>query len=235
MFRISAYLQRHSESGIFYFRLTVPSHLRHAIGKREIKKSLNTGLRADAIPKVHQCYVEAHKLFQRAEKRMDTPRKKTEEATQAAEALADLDSMASIPDGFMGKITVSVAGQKVVIERDNPLEEVEEAARLLNLASSVPAAKTPPHKKDGSPPLSKMIKAYFTEVKLTGTQQPKTMEENQAIFQLLQETLRNPASSTIGFKLATDFKNILLRLPANRTKRKIRWPKCCRDRAHAPC
>jgi len=66
-----------------------------------------------------------------------------------------------------------------------------------------------------------MASLYFDEVKRTGSQQPKTTEENMAIFQLLQERTTNPAAETIGLKAATEFKDVLLRLPPNLTKGKF--------------
>ena len=196
--------------------MAVPSRLRLLIGKREIKQSLGTGKRTEAIPKAQQCLVEAHKLFQRAEKRMATPRKQAVKET-ASDLLDQLDAMGSNQDGSFNKITLTVAGQKIVIEHEDPAKEVEAAAKLLSLA---PSTAPPPTATNNQPTitLAKMVRAYFAEIKLTGTQRPKTQEENAAIFQLLGEVLKNPAASTIGFKLATDFKNVILRLPANRTK-----------------
>ncbi len=70
MFRIPAYIHRHPNSGIFYFRLTVPQHLRHIVGKREIQRSLRTGLRTVATPLAQRLYVDTRRIFFEAEQRM---------------------------------------------------------------------------------------------------------------------------------------------------------------------
>jgi hypothetical protein len=98
MFRIFAHLQRHPSSGIFYFRIAIPAHLRDTLGKREIKKTLGTGLRAEAILKAQRLYLETQNLFQRMEKRRMSS-KKTEVAT-AADILASLEGIPVSPEGL---------------------------------------------------------------------------------------------------------------------------------------
>jgi len=226
MFRTFAHLQRHPDSGIFYFRLTVPTHLRDTIGKGTIKKSLGTGLRAEAVLKAQRLHLETLEQFHRLEKRMAPPKHKpvkSDKALASAAVLAELEGMSPGPDNLLEKITLTIAGQKVVIEGDSPDEEVKAAAKLLRLAPTVSEAVAPKSrpKKEATVALSAMVKAYFAEVKATGTQTEKTIEENGAIFQLLVEQTKNPAAETIGIKTATDFKSVLLRLPPNRTKGKF--------------
>jgi integrase len=225
MFRVFAHLQRNPSSGIFYYRIAIPAHLRHSIGRCEIKKSLGTGLRSEAILKAQRLHVETCELFQRLEKKRMASPPKTPAPAPAADILASLDSMPVSTDGSISKTVITVAGQKVTIEREDPEEEAAIATKLLRLAPSAPTpAPAVPKgrpKKETTTTLSAMIKAYFDEVKATGTQQPKTIEENAAIFQLLLEVTKNPAVETIGIKAATDFKSILLRLPPNRGKGKF--------------
>ena len=230
MFRISAYLHRHPDSGIFYFRLTIPPHLRHTIGKREIKKSLETGLRADAIPKAHQCYVEAHKLFQRAEKRMSKPNAKTEAVRTALDELEDMVS----PDGFMGKITVTVAGQKVVIEHEDPKQEAETAARLLSLE---PASKTPPPppaKERNLPAAVEDDQSLFCRGE---TNRHPTAEDHGRESSNLPASSRNiaePGSGNDKFQAGIRFQEYSLATSAEPVQRKIQWKDRCRNRAYAP-
>lgn len=222
MFRVFAHLQRHPSSGIFYYRIAIPAHLRDTLGKREIKKTLGTGLRAEAILKAQRLHVETCELFRRLEKKRMASAPKQPAPVPAADILASLESMPVSTDGSPQKITVTIGGNKVVIEGDTRDEEVKAAAELMRLAPSAPTPAAPKGrpKKDNTVTLSKMISLYFDEVKATDSQQPKTIEENTAIFQLLSEITKNPAAETIGIKAATDFKSILLRLPPNRTKGK---------------
>lgn len=220
MFRVFAHLQRHPSSGIFYFRIAIPAHLRDTLGKREVKRSLGTGLRSEAMLKAQRLHLETRDLFHKLEKRMS---QKWPEPVPAANILADLAAIQTAPDGSISKTVITVAGQKVTIERDNPKEEAQIAAELLRLAPSAPTPAAPKGRprREATITLSAMIKAYFDEVKATGTQTAKTIEENAAIFQLLLEITKNLAAETIGIKAATDFKAVLLRLPPNRGKGKF--------------
>ena len=228
MLRVFAYLQQHPVSGIFYYRETVPAHLRPVLGKREFKKSLGTGRKTEAIRAAQLLHAKTIELFERTERRM-TPKKAKpapDAAQGAADVLAALERASVAPSGAVGKIVLALAGNKVTIERDDPAEEAAIAARLLaavpgNAPGAAPAAeprRTGRPRKDAAPMLADMIRAYFEEVKLAGTQQVRTIEENQAIFQLLLEVTKNPLAQSIGNKAATDFKSALIRLPANRTK-----------------
>ncbi len=229
MLRVFAYLQQHPVSGIFYYRETVPAHLRPALGKREIKKSLGTGRKTEAIRAAQLLHAETVKLFERAERRMTKRNAKPtpDQAQTAADMLAALERPSVAPSGAFEKIVLSLAGGKVTIERDDPAEEAAIAAKLLAAASggATPAAEPlrtgrPRKKNTVTPLLSEMIGAYFTEVEATKTQQPRTIEENEAIFRLLVEVTGNPLAESIGVQQASNFKNVLLQLPANRTKGK---------------
>ncbi len=70
MFRIPAHLQRNPQSGVFYFRLTVPERLRHIVGKREFKKSLGTGKRSEAVMLAQKHYYASKLLLLKAEATM---------------------------------------------------------------------------------------------------------------------------------------------------------------------
>lgn len=199
MFRVSCHLQRHSRSGIFYFRLTVPARLRHLLHKREIKKSLGTGRRAEAIPLAQGLYCKYYLLFQKLER----------------------CGMDDNNDAFFRKITIDVGGQPVVIERDDPAEEAKIASTMLGATGKSPQKnKATPVKQlsANAVSLTKMIKAFMTEKNSTNGWDEKTTEENAAIYQLLKEVLKNPTAETIGIKQAVEFKNVLLRLPPNRSK-----------------
>ena len=225
MLRVFAYLQQHPISGIFYYRETVPAHLRPVLGKREVKKSLGTGRKTEAIRAAQLLHAETIKLFERTEKRMAPKKGKPvpDAAQTAAAVLAALEGASSGPAGSVGKIVLTLAGGMVVVERDDPAEEATIAARLLSTVPAGPAPAADPRRtgrprKDKAPMLSDLIKGYFDEIKLTGTQQPRTIEENMAIFQLLVEVTKNPLAESIGIKAASDFKTALLQLPSNRTK-----------------
>jgi hypothetical protein len=70
IFRIPAHLQRNPIYGIFYFRLTVPKHIRHIVGLLEIKSSLRTGMKSEAQVLAQKNYYDAMVLFANAEKQI---------------------------------------------------------------------------------------------------------------------------------------------------------------------
>jgi hypothetical protein len=98
--------------------------LRDTLGKREIKKTLATGLKSEAIPRAQQLFLETQNLFQRMEKkRMASAPNQTQpnqtKPVPAADILASLEGMSVSPDGSPQKITVTIGGSKCVIEGDN--------------------------------------------------------------------------------------------------------------------
>ena len=216
MFRVFAYLQQHPVSGIFYYREAVPARLQSAIGTREIKKSLGTGRKTEAIRLAQRLHVKTLDLFEEAERQMTAKKK-------PSDILADLEILDGPHKGEIHRVVIQTKdGNKVTIERDNPAEEAEIVSRLLNNLPAGTAVHTAkrgrPRKDEKIVSLSDMIRKYFTEIEATGTQQRKTIAENQAIFQVLVELLKNPAAETIGLQEATAFKSALLRLPSNRDK-----------------
>ncbi len=64
---IMATFTKHPNSGIYYFRMAVPKHLRPIIGKREFKTSLRTKERNEAKLKYPQCLADAQQQIQLAE------------------------------------------------------------------------------------------------------------------------------------------------------------------------
>lgn len=102
MLRIPAHLQRNPQSGFFYFRLTVPERLRHIVGRREVKKSLRTGRRSEAVVLAQRLYAQTYELFYKLEFGMG------EKPTKAKNALDELANMGSGPVGTIGKTTVPV-------------------------------------------------------------------------------------------------------------------------------
>ena len=235
MFRVFSHLQRHPHSGIFYFRRVVPASLQTVIGKREIKKSLGTGERSEAIIKAHQLYLETCQIFTRHERMLKNLQseearriakalgKQRTKAEIAATPLSELEGMPSCPDGSLLKTTLTIGGKEVIVEGKTPDEEVAIVAGLLELSplkqQARAAAPIGRPKKEAATRFADMVKAYFTEVKAAKTQTDKTIEENAAIFQLFQEVTRNPSVETISIKTAAEFKSIILRLPPNRTKK----------------
>ena len=128
MFRIPAHIQRNPRSGVFYFRLTVPERLRHIIKLREIKRSLRTGLRADALLFAQKYYYETQLLFKRAEHTMSD--KKNDHAPWSEEWIKQ-NSVWSLGEGESdaesdvdSRQIAKVLDQSVDVEECDPPPEV---------------------------------------------------------------------------------------------------------------
>lgn len=59
---VPSYLSKNT-FGIFYFRIAVPHKLRHIIGKRELRQSLRTKNRKDAMSAARRMAVAAENFF----------------------------------------------------------------------------------------------------------------------------------------------------------------------------
>lgn len=103
MFRIFSHLQQHPSSGIFYFRIAIPAHLRDTLGKLEIKKTLGTGLKSEAIIRAQRLFLETQNLFQRMEKKRMAPAPKQPKPAIAADVLASLENIPLSSDGSIRK------------------------------------------------------------------------------------------------------------------------------------
>jgi len=215
--QIFSHLQRHTSSGIFYFRLTVPERLRFAMGKREIKQSLRTGLRSEAVLAAMRCYLKAQELFQQLEDTMTERRKTTIEEELAA--------ISSPGNGHIGLITGTMKkpdGTEVTfnIEREDAAEEAQIAAQLLGAGNSTLPQQQPQDTAQEleNIKLSKVIKKCVQEHRRLDAWTEKTAEENQGIFQIVVDILRNPPIETIGRKEVQTVKQVFLGLPPNYKK-----------------
>lgn len=244
MFRLFAHLQRNSQSGIFHFRLTVPERLRHIVGRREIKKSLRTGVRSEAIVLAQKCYYDAQVMFLKAERWPGNMNKKDaglefikknaawslgeycepqQEVDRAGDGTTSDSESNTQGERSIGLITIQVNGSPVSIDFDNPEKELEAAAKLLGMSST--QAQSSPVKQVKAVELNDvrlagMIRNYMLEKKRAKKLTEKSASDYDSTFTLLKEVLKNPSVSTISHKQANEFKSTLLKLPANRTKGK---------------
>lgn len=112
---------------------------------------------------------------------------------------------------------------RIIVERDDPVEEAMIAAEIaIKILSGTggqqpPVSAVKPNVASGGS-LARMIRDCVNEKKRTKEWTPKTVAENESIFQHIKEILKNPTAETITLKHSTAFKDTLLRLPPNRTK-----------------
>jgi hypothetical protein len=132
----------------------------------------------------------------------------------------------SVEGSSISLITFEVKGadgvpRNVTVDYGDPAIDFEVAAKLMGL--NFAPEQNPQGRKINAAAgetvkLAGMVRDYLREIKPAGSWTDKTYGENESIFMLLKEVLKNPTVSTINHKQASDFKNTLLQLPSNRTK-----------------
>nr|WP_321466392.1 site-specific integrase [uncultured Desulfobulbus sp.] len=200
MIRVFSCLQRHPSSGILYFRRSVPARLRPVFGRTEIKRSLNTCDKKVALPLAMRLNVEVDKLFLNLEKNGPMAKQKL--------GLITINGL-TLPSG--------AKAESVVVDTGDDEKDVEAAGKLLGIDS----ATSPPEKStnlDDSAKLDEVAKKYRDEKVQEGSWRSKTAAEHEALHELLIQVLGNIDVSTIGHKEARQFKETLLKLPANMGK-----------------
>ncbi len=211
MIRAFSFLQRHPQSGILYFRKRIPRRHRFAFGGRhEVKRSLGTCDKNIALPKAMMLYVELQAKFN------------------------EFEEESNMGDGpYIGKITVGdldvKSGTVKGLDVDFGGDSEKELAAALAIVQEIrgggegqpPIARNAP--QDGnvkSEKLSIVCEKYRKEKSLEGSWSKKTEEEQEATHGFLIQVCGNVEASTVRTVEARKMKEILLKLPPNRTKGK---------------
>lgn len=209
MIRVSSFLQRHPESGLLYFRLSIPPRYRAAIGRTEIKRSLGTHDKRLALPAAMRLYCEVQQLFNQLDTgaTMPTTRRKKDSAAGSTLSKITLAEI-SLPGG--GK------ARNVTIDTGDDVRDAEVAVKLLGGLPAPPAAV--PASSGDSVKLAVAAKKYRAEKVAEGSWVDSTVAEHEALHGLLIQLLGNVDVSTVTHKSARVVKDALLALPANMGK-----------------
>lgn len=207
--------------GIYYFRMAIPRQLKAILGQCELKYSLRTTNYTHAIRKARRLAVYAEALFQ-----TDIPGRKeffhslnhgirllTRESVDLNDALLGygdhkpaprqncmVDSMAAPPP-----ITVQLISPQINMPTPPPPQ------------ASLPALLEP-----NTMHLSELIEKYVQCQMDENSWQPKTKEENIAIFDLLQRVVGDTYLSALNHESVDRFRSILKKLPPHMNK-KPQW------------
>ena len=193
-----SYLWR-SRHGIYYFRWVVPPSLQSKFdGRREIRRSLHTARRKQALvlARAHMHAVD-NEVLQMGDRR------------KGQEELSVGWITALIP---VGNTYIPIS-----IDHGDPAQERETLNTALNAlvtsTSAECAAPTP------SPALSVAIELYCEEYTKAKNWTLKTAEEVRALFAELIEIIGDKPVSEISYEDGRAYKAALLKLPANRKKK----------------
>ncbi|MBF0192335.1 MAG: hypothetical protein HQL99_14515 [Magnetococcales bacterium] len=199
MFHIPSYLSR-NEYGIFHFRIAVPLHLRAYFKKKEIKRSLRTSDRREAIQRSRLIAYEVNNLFLEAQG--DLVRKDWKN-----------NRIYLTVDGIKRNANGSLEIAKVTMDPDKPEAEAKnflafmEAIKALDPVAYENAISSPPTPTPSSPPsilLETLMEEYISEKVREGSWTEKTLTEVRGSFKILVKIVGNVAMNTITFQHARE-------------------------------
>jgi integrase len=204
MIRLPSYISR-NQYGIYHFRIAIPRSLRPYFQKREIKRSLGTSDRREAIRFSRLMAIQVNNLFLKANNG-DMSNK------HGHPMHLTLKGIKKNPDG-----SIEIAE----VEMD-PDKKEDEAQLFQNAIDSLspPVPKAPTIKP---PPiqtivLDALLEEYVAEKVREESWTPKTQLESEGAFNLLVQIIGNVSVNTIGFEQARDYQNVLKKLPPNLKK-----------------
>lgn len=196
-------------SGVYHFRIVIPRPLRLILGKTEVKKTLKTSNRRQAILMAKELSVKVEKAFQEVRLTLIGIKK------------PDAINLGTIT--MTGITSKGVSIENVVIERDSPEEEHDIARALLDAIKDHPDAVREVVKaaEENLVYLTAMIDKYCAEKALEKAWVAETTEEFRGILNRLVEILGDIPVGTIAFEQARHFKTILMALPPNMNKQSL--------------
>ena len=188
-----SYLLKNS-FGIYHLRLAVPKHLRHTVGKREIKKTLRTGNRREALRK-------ARRLATYYQDQFDQMANYDDILNDPLNKQLKFDSITTNPDG-----TVTATG--VELDPDNIEADTAALQQLLNGTVTTPQRQ--------SITLKELIDEYLEAMK--DDCNAKTLSGYTAHLTTFLQILGDVPIDTITRKRAREAVSTLKLLPPNRNK-----------------
>lgn len=208
MIRVFSCLQRHSQSGILYFRRSIPKRLRpYFNGRCEYKRSLKTHNKNVAIPLAMGLYSQVQIKFNELE---EVPKVSDDNYFSKIE-IKEIE----LPGG--GKI-------KGFLADNGDLDKEEEVLhQTIKLVSEIKVPAEQQTHTESSPvfqskKLADVIAEFCADRKAGKKWSPKTAEEYEASLSLLIQWFRNVPIETIRASDARKFRGVLLQLPTNHTK-----------------
>lgn len=188
------YLYRHNNSPYYYFRRSIPAALRLVIGKREIKVSLKTSNKAEAILLHNKLNTTVAEIFAC---RDGTMIRKLE-----------ISSITKSSDG-----SVKIEGLKT--DPTNPEGDLAILERLgFGFTESNGVIIAEPTKQSGMR-FSELVVKYLHHAKLNS----KTKKQDEAILSMFMELYDDPSVAGIDHPMMTNFVETIERyIPANAKK-----------------
>jgi len=206
--------------GTYYFRIAIPRQLKAILGKHEIRRSLKTTNYSFAVKKARRLAVFAESLFLSD----NIPSKK--ELLQALNQgfrLLTRES-ANINDALVIRgdrhAAILPSSEVNAVATLPPMVPIQMTSYQINLPTPVPQLQ-PVLPEPDAMHLSELIKKYVQCQMDENSWQPKTKEENIAIFELLQRVVGDTPLSSLNHESVDRFRSILKKLPPHMNKRPL--------------
>ncbi|NNJ95877.1 MAG: hypothetical protein HKP12_01810, partial [Gammaproteobacteria bacterium] len=196
------------KSGIYYFRIAVPLRLRKTIGKREIKRSLRTKIKQDAIFQSMPLKLLINKFFIHLDNNTSNH--------ISRETLELYDMMGFKLDKFKikknGEITIEglEMDPKNVEAETKAFEKVIESAQILGNNQIVEHNCTTQTECQS---LTSIIDTYISEKIREQSWTSKTENENRSSYNLLVQIIGDIDIRNIDHSHSSMFKDTLMKLP----------------------
>ena len=199
-----SYVFRRRDTGCFYFRWTIPATIRPILGGRlEVKKSLHTDQRRIALRLARRLSV----MLERATTQLMASQLRGTSQDQPA-AYLTINVLERLMDG-----SIRMEGVQLDPDPAHAEEDRRHLAALLGMGTAPAAARTDERT------LADLVKAYLEEGERANRHTPKTRQELDAIFALMLEGMgASKPLLDLSRKDFAAFKDLLCRLPSNRSK-----------------
>ena len=185
----------------YYFRLAIPTDLRHHFRKRELKKPLKTAEKKVTIGRAIKLAAGAFSLFERLRDMAKFP----------YSPVFTVNGFKQLPDG-------TIAFDHVQTDPHNP-QDADDLIKFFKANSAVPPTPVTPAAQTGQQVLtSDAIRQYVEEKVSTQSWTAKTKSELQYAFQLLIKVSGDLPVSAVDYVVASSFFQTLQKLPTNMEK-----------------
>ena len=197
--------------GVYYFRMALPRQLKAILGKHEIRRSLKTTNYNFAVKKARRLAVFTESLF--LSNNIPSKKELLQALNQGFRLLtkesANINQALIIPEDRHTTLPTHEVAPVVTVPPKVPIQLTN---YQINLSPPAPQLQ-PVLPEPNSMLLSELIEKYVQCQMDENSWQPKTREENLAIFEILQRVVGDPPLSTLDHESVDRFRAILKKLP----------------------
>ncbi|MCB2215677.1 MAG: site-specific integrase [Desulfobulbaceae bacterium] len=198
--------------GIYHLRLAVPQRLRYILNKREIKKSLRTGNRREAIRKARALAGKYQECFDQMTDFDDEIRRLMRDSVMMKEIKLSADIF---PDGTISIKNLEMDPNHKQTEKELLDHAMKSLMKRRNVRGQIPPLY-PPHIAPPAISLKNLIDKYLHAMKKRCD--PKTLRGYASHLETILEIIGDVPINQINRETAREAIDTLERVPPNRNK-----------------